>query len=73
MAREGGKGRQDKGEEGKEVSGQGGKTIDVRDKMKAGNEIVRRRQDDGQDERGKGFRWQDDGDRGRMGRVGRCC
>ena len=34
-----------------------------------GNEIVRRRQDDGQDERGKGFRWQDDDDKRQMEKL----
>ena len=57
---EGGKGRQDKGEEGKEVFGSGRQDDRYERQDEGGNEIVRRRQDDGQD--GKVFRWQDDDD-----------
>ena len=59
------KGRQDKGEEGKEVFGSGRQER----QDEGGNEIVRRRQDDGQDERGKVFRWQDDDDNRQMEKL----
>ena len=66
---EGGKGRQDKGEEGKEVSGSGWQDDRCERQDEGGDEIVRRRQDDGQDERGKGFRWQDDDDKRQMEKL----
>ena len=66
---EGCKGRQGKGEEGKEVSGSGWQDDRCERQDEGGNEIVRRRQDDGQDERGKGFRWQDDDDKRQMEKL----
>ena len=55
---EGGKEGQDKGEEGKEASRW---QDDRHERHEGGNEVIWR-QDDGQDEGGKGFRWQDDDD-----------
>ena len=55
---EGGKEGQDKGEEGKEASRW---QADRHERHEGGNEVIWR-QDDGQDEGGKGFRWQDDDD-----------
>ena len=59
---EGDKERQEEG--GKERQEQGGKEgqEDRHERHEGGNEIVRR-QDDGQDEGGKGFRWHDDDNR----------